>query len=35
MEGPFPNVFPLSSEGDDKKSVLLSTPTHAGRVEKF
>jgi hypothetical protein len=35
MEGPFPNVYPLSSGGDDKKSVLLSTPPHPGRAEKF
>jgi len=26
MEGPFPNVYPLSSEGDDKESAPRSTP---------
>jgi hypothetical protein len=35
MEGPFPNVYPLSSEGDDKETAPLSTPPHAGRAEKF
>jgi len=26
MEGPFPNVYPLSSEGDDKENAPLPTP---------
>jgi hypothetical protein len=26
MEGPFPNVYPLSNAGDDNESAPLSTP---------
>jgi hypothetical protein len=28
-EGPFPNVYPLSSEGDDNESAPLSTPRYS------